>query len=567
MNEQWLRLSMRKHRAWLALAVYAVPLAGCGGGGSSSDQPPIVTSLSGVVYNNAQSGTPISLATIETQPPTQVVTTGSDGRFSIAAGIQPDTLYAITASKAGFASDTQQVGALSGRDVFVTFNLDPLAGQMYVDPTEITFQISGDKTESQSFRIENHGSGQLDYQLTAAAPTWMTLTSSGSDTKGGSLAPSSTDIITVSADSGKMAGATGSDDAQIFVSSVAGNAIVMVHLEKLSPDCFDLDFYPGTNVDFGKSATVQILRVRNTGGGPMVWTASESLAWLNAQPATGAIDAGASQEIQLVADRAQIASQGVSTGEISFTASAGSGSVTCPDDTRPVTVTITKTAGVCSAGTIRCDETDATGKKYSICQPDESGEINQVCPGSAYCGPDPDDSTKFACVQQVCTPGSYQCKSGSSVQTCLPDGSGWGYDIACGTTEACQYSNALGHDACVCQPQCAGKECGDDGCLGQCGPDCVIGVTACANGHCLPVSQFDVTCDPAYPHSADGKNVCVSCEADSTSSPMLDNVGCMAHSTGFCLKGDSLSGTTPASPETTGIGSMNYRMTYTLISQ
>jgi len=77
----------------------------------------------------------------------------------------------------------------------------------------------------------------------------------------------------------------------------------------------------------------------------------------------------------------------------------------------------------------------------------------------------------FGCdsgTEKLCTPGQRNtcpCLGGSEgIQDCLPDGSGW---------EECQ----------CCQPSCAGKNCGSDGCGGSCGT-CTSPDTCSALGAC-----------------------------------------------------------------------------------
>ena len=75
----------------------------------------------------------------------------------------------------------------------------------------------------------------------------------------------------------------------------------------------------------------------------------------------------------------------------------------------------------------------------------------------------------------VCTPGEVRCE-GDAVEQCLWSATGWSQVEDC--------SDGCDKGACVdvCEPLCAGAECGGDGCGGTCG-DCDDGV-ACVDGTC-----------------------------------------------------------------------------------
>lgn len=68
------------------------------------------------------------------------------------------------------------------------------------------------------------------------------------------------------------------------------------------------------------------------------------------------------------------------------------------------------------------------------------------------------------------------CQPDCDGKECGPDGC----QGNCGNCKAGFVCDALGH--CKCQPDCGGKQCGSDGCGGQCG-GCPGGY-ACVNGHC-----------------------------------------------------------------------------------
>jgi formylglycine-generating enzyme required for sulfatase activity len=66
-------------------------------------------------------------------------------------------------------------------------------------------------------------------------------------------------------------------------------------------------------------------------------------------------------------------------------------------------------------------------------------------------------------------------------------------------------------DVCVCQPDCTGKECGDDGCGGACGT--CVGETTCHDGVCKP-GPCTPDCTGSECGSDGCESTCGSCETD-----------------------------------------------------
>jgi len=80
--------------------------------------------------------------------------------------------------------------------------------------------------------------------------------------------------------------------------------------------------------------------------------------------------------------------------------------------------------------------------------------------------------------------------SGSCVPNCA--GKECGDDGCGGSCGTCPSGKTCQNYQCVgCTPNCAGKECGDDGCGGQCPPGC-SGTQVCSNGKC--VEQWPPQC-------------------------------------------------------------------------
>jgi hypothetical protein len=152
--------------------------------------------------------------------------------------------------------------------------------------------------------------------------------------------------------------------------------------------------------------------------------------------------------------------------------------------------------GVCKGG--ECHEDDPGHEKY--CQQDcEFPCGNGLCEGGENPIDCPQDCEKYACGNGVCEPGEgpdicpedcaascgdCQCENGESYVSCPVD-CGYCGDGHC--IDKCEYipeDKSLCPLDCDCQPDCAGKECGPDGCGGSCGT-CAGLQDACVEGQCV----------------------------------------------------------------------------------
>jgi hypothetical protein len=122
--------------------------------------------------------------------------------------------------------------------------------------------------------------------------------------------------------------------------------------------------------------------------------------------------------------------------------------------------------------------------------------------------------------KKKCKRGARKCDG-----RCIPASS-------CCTTAECQPNQSCVDGQCVCKPDCAGKECGDDGCGGSCGGcssgQCIDGTCGCdassalcAAGRCCAQGDACVggTCG-ACPETPDACAVEVICGRTTAASPL-----------------------------------------------
>ena len=139
----------------------------------------------------------------------------------------------------------------------------------------------------------------------------------------------------------------------------------------------------------------------------------------------------------------------------------------------------------CAASDLVCTP---TGCQDTLCEPDsvtcfddftvqecstDGQELStEACPEEHYCA-------DGECLPQICVPMSPFCE-GSVATVCNAKGSGG----MVGGEQCIPGEQVCLDGVCVdCAPDCAGKECGDDGCGGTCG-DC--GAEVCGEGACHP---------------------------------------------------------------------------------
>lgn len=132
-----------------------------------------------------------------------------------------------------------------------------------------------------------------------------------------------------------------------------------------------------------------------------------------------------------------------------------------------------------------------------------------ICPGNSICGGGgscscPSGKTPVDCAGNPCSPN---CPSKAWKCACVPNcagkqcgGDGCGGSCgSCGAGQACSPAGT-----CACVPNCTGKTCGPDGCGGVCGPNgggCASELYECSGGVCKQVKCWTFASGPCYKDS------------------------------------------------------------------
>jgi len=158
--------------------------------------------------------------------------------------------------------------------------------------------------------------------------------------------------------------------------------------------------------------------------------------------------------------------------------------------------------GVCLCEFLTCDNGCCPGAVYTACDPqgdccvpdcegkecggDGCGGLCGECPAESICDTDTGECVP-ECIAQCLSAGDIECAGDFAFKTCVEVQIAgdpclvWDDEFT-----YCEPQHVCVNGACVCQPDCLGKNCGDDGCDGSCGecPDgpyweCVDGTCAC----------------------------------------------------------------------------------------
>ena len=139
---------------------------------------------------------PLSGVNITTDPPTDSVITGTDGKFILVNGVKPDTLYNIIAIKSGFKEAKVSVTTTEGENTISEIIIDP-DETIQAPETNLNF---GSKDIEKILTVENNSLYSMDYTIYKEDLSWITT----KPEREGTIAANSTEVITLTADRSEL---------------------------------------------------------------------------------------------------------------------------------------------------------------------------------------------------------------------------------------------------------------------------------------------------------------------------------------------------------------------------
>lgn len=310
-----------------ALAALAI-LGGAAACGGSADQPAIVTGVEGTV-RDATTQAVLQGASVSTEPPSSVITTGADGRFRFEA-LTPATSYRVRATLAGYAAGEATITTTEGEVKSVDLALASQAPRLELSRDVLDF---GDTSSVESLVIRNVGAegSLLPFRITATAP-WIAAIEPAEAMVGAT--PVSVEVRVDRAVLGTM---YGRKDTTLDLVAAGASRTIAVRLDHVAPDAPILGLTP-ESLDFATATTTRTIELRNLGRGALVWSLELGASWLAADSRTGTIAAGQRQTVTLTASRAGLP-EGASTAALTFR----SNDADRPTRTVPVSITVAGT--------------------------------------------------------------------------------------------------------------------------------------------------------------------------------------------------------------------------------
>ena len=123
---------------WLLLALGVLSLISCSGG-TDSDFASVPKRITGLVINQSN-GQPIRDALVTTEPPTEQVTTGADGKYLIEDFTDGSGAYEVRVQHTGYKVDTARVATTRGATATVDFTLESIRVGLIASSTLLQFQ-------------------------------------------------------------------------------------------------------------------------------------------------------------------------------------------------------------------------------------------------------------------------------------------------------------------------------------------------------------------------------------------------------------------------------------------
>lgn len=216
----------------------------------------VTTSLSGLIFDG-KTNKPIAGAIVATEPATEQVKTDKNGKFRISTNITIGKTYRITASVAGYATNTASVEAREGENKLADIALEKTAA-LSVNKTTLEF---GATEKNQTLILKNESAGSLAYTLIVPKEDWLKVGGKLSGTIGAQAT-----TISISVD---RTGLTeGSYNAELVITSIAGEETVSISVDVLPPNTPKLSL-DTQHIEFDEGEVERAIKVKNIGTGDL----------------------------------------------------------------------------------------------------------------------------------------------------------------------------------------------------------------------------------------------------------------------------------------------------------
>lgn len=275
-----------------------------------TETPVLETKISGKIVdkdnNNGLTG-----AQVTTNPTTSSVLTDASGSYTI-ADVKPGQ-YVVSASKAGYSSNTINVVVTEGKTSSADIQLEVLKPGLQVSTSSVDFGT----TQTTATIILSNGTsvGSINWSVSKSVD-WISISSaSGTITTG-------TATITITASRTNLS--FGNYNTVLSITSNAGNKDIQINMTVPNPNAPQLTVAP-LLLDFNSNISNLVFTVRNSGTGKIDWAASSSQPWISILPNNDSTRTEVDQVTASV-NRNGLTS-GDYTGEIIVTSNAGSQTV------------------------------------------------------------------------------------------------------------------------------------------------------------------------------------------------------------------------------------------------
>ena len=272
------------------------------------------TTINGRVVD-AQTGNPITSATLSTVPVTEQALTNAEGLYVLRANVEVGRSYRVTATASGYVQNSITVTVNEGESAIADLRLSPSVPQLQVAPDTLDFEATA---QSRSIVIENGGSGDLSWRVTVPSEDWLQV----SPLTGRTAEQASTVIVSVDRSRVKI---DGQYRVEVVIASDGGTQVVVVTMlvEGTSP-APQLSVSP-VSLAFGSTSTQQTIGVSNAGSGPLTWHVTPSHDWISASPDSGTTT-GSADQLTVVVDRSRL-TPGEHAASLDIVSSGGSRTV------------------------------------------------------------------------------------------------------------------------------------------------------------------------------------------------------------------------------------------------